>query len=212
MTSSLAAQPRRRPGVEEQRRVITAAAVGLFATRGSAATPIADICRAAAVSRDTFYRCFRDKEELIDHLYRTAVDEHILAVLDASDLDYANQAWLHRVFGQTIDSILEHHDVARFLYVESADPASPAYTIINEAYDKVSRRMQHWCRKHYGKAPSREYFRALLAAVQWLVHNAINQGLGPREVGKAKAAAEQLFHAAFTSLEVGAVSAERGGG
>jgi len=185
----------------EQRKRILGAAVDLFSVHGGNAVSVSDICKAAGVSRDTYYRCFADKNALVDQLYQTAVNEHIEAVLNASSLDYNDPEWLHQVFDQTIDAILRQHKVARLLFVESADPASPAYHVIRGAFDKAARRMQQWCRQAYGRAPSREFLVALLVAAQWLVHNAIVSGMGKRDVAKAKAASEQLFHAAFTSLK-----------
>ena len=125
------ARGRRRPGVEEQRRLILEAAVELFAARGSGAASVSDICKAARVSRDTYYRCFADKDALVSHLYQTSVNDHMLAVINASDLDYSDQQWLHKVFDQTIDAILDQHKVAQFLFIEAADPNSYAYMVIN---------------------------------------------------------------------------------
>ncbi len=195
-------QPRKkRPGMEEQRRLILAAAVDLLSIHGSSGVSVSDICKGAGVSRDTYYRCFADKGSLIDELYQTSVNDHIETVLGAWDLDYDNPAWLHRVFDQTIDAILERHKVAQLLFVESADPNSHAYRVIHRAFDKAARRMQRWCREAYGRSPSREFLVALLVAAQWLVHNAIVSGMKKRDIDKAKAASEQLFHAAFYSLK-----------
>ncbi|MEZ5501200.1 MAG: TetR/AcrR family transcriptional regulator [Halioglobus sp.] len=63
---------RKRPGLEEQRRLILAAAVDLFSVHGSKSVCVSDICKAAGVSRDTYYRCFTDKDSLIDQLYQTS--------------------------------------------------------------------------------------------------------------------------------------------
>jgi AcrR family transcriptional regulator len=191
---------KRRPGIEEQRRLILAAAVDVLSVHGGKAISVARICHAAGVSRDTYYRCFADKDALIEQLYQTSVNDHIEAVLSAWDLDYSDQAWLHRVFDQTIDAILKQHKIAQLLFVESADPNSQAYRVIHKAYDKAARRMQRWCAGMYGTTPSREYLVALLVANQWLVHNAILSGMGKRAVSNAKAAGEQLFYAAFSSL------------
>lgn len=194
-------QNRKRPGQEEQRKIILDAAVEEFSTRGGQAPTVSDICKRAGVSRDTYYRCFADKDALIAELYQTAVNDHIETVLGSWELDYSNQVWLHEVFDKTIDAILEQHKVAQFLFVESADPRSHAYRVIHQAYDKAVVRMRSWSRKRYGKAPSREFLVSLLVATQWLVHNAILNGMSKREINKAKAAAEALFFAAFSSLE-----------
>lgn len=191
---------KKRPGIEQQRHIILSAAISLFGSKGASAVSITDVCKAAKVSRDTFYRCFTDKETLISHLYQTAVNDHIEAVLGASNLNYDNRQWLDEVFDQTIDAILEQHQIAQFLFVESANPDSHAYQVIQLAYDKVAARMQQWSKAQYGKAPGKEFFMALLVASQWLVHNAIVKGMSRQEVKKAKLAAKQLYFAAFSSI------------
>lgn len=199
--SSEVALSKARPGVEEQRRVICAAAVLLFVERGLSAVSVSEICRQAGVSRDTFYRCFRDKDELVRHFYQTSVNEHIERVVDSWHLEYDNPVWLHTVCDQTIDAILREDAVAQFLFVESADPRSPAYKVIRKAYNHAVGRMQAWCRQNGLHEPSAELLFSLLVATQWLVHDAIVQGKKPRHIAKAKAAAEQLFFALFSSLK-----------
>lgn len=188
---------KKRPGVVEQREIILAAAIDLFGVEGKKAVSVSRICAKAGVSRDTYYRCFADKESLISHLYQTAVNSHIEDVFSNWQLDYSNHEWLQRACGQTIDAILEQHKVTQFLFVESADPNSLAYKVIHRAYNKAAKEIQRWCKQQYGESPSIEYLVALLVAVQWLVHNAIIKGMGKGEVNKAKLAAEQLFFAAL---------------
>lgn len=191
---------KKRPGLEEQRKIILDAAVDLFSTHGGKAVSVSDICKNAKLSRDTYYRCFADKDALISHLYQTSVNDHIETVLGTWDLDYGDQKWLHQAFDKTIDAILRQHKVAQFLFVESADPSSHAYRVIHKAYDKVAKRMQRWCKENYGNVPSREFLIALLVATQWLVHNAIIAGMGKRDINKAKMAAEELFYVVFSSF------------
>ncbi|MGI9287460.1 MAG: TetR/AcrR family transcriptional regulator [Pseudomonadales bacterium] len=191
---------KKRPGLEQQREVILHAAVDLFSVRGVKAVSVSDICKNAKVSRDTYYRCFADKDALISHLYQTSVNDHIETVLGTWDLNYGDQKWLHQAFDKTIDAILRQHKVAQFLFVESSDPSSHAYRVIHKAYGKVAKRMQRWCKENHGNVPSTEFLIALLVSTQWLVHNAIITGMGKRDINKAKVAAEQLFYAAFSSL------------
>lgn len=199
--SRAAVAPKTRPGIGQQRDTICAAAVVLFVERGVGAVSVSEICRYAGVSRDTFYRCFTDKDALVEHFYQTSVNEHIRQVVDSWRLDYSNPVWLHEVFDNTIDAILREHTVAQFLFVESADPQSPAYKVIHKAYQHAVRRMQRWCRQNDLEVPSKELLFSLLVAAQWLVHNAIVEGMKPRHVAKAKAASEQLFYAVFSSLQ-----------
>ncbi len=191
---------KQRPGIPQQRRDIVAAAVSLFAASGTAGVSVSAICKQAGVSRDTFYRCFDNKDQVIDALYSDSVSANMLAVTAASDADFTDPAWLRPTIDETVDAILAEHEVARFLFLESADPGSHAHEVIEEAFDSVARSMQRWCRARYGQAPSRACFTGLLSAAQWLVHGAINQGMTPTQVKKAKRAIEELFLATFRGL------------
>lgn len=197
---------KQRPGVEQQRTDIIAAAVSLFAGKGTAAVSISAICKQAGVSRDTFYRCFDNKDRLIDALYRHSVSARMLAVTAAKDADFTDPAWLRATVDESVDAILAEHEVARFLFMESADPDSHAYAVVQEAFDSVARSMQRWCRGRYGQAPSRDCFTGLLSAAQWLVHGAINQDMDARQVKKAKRAIEELFLATFRGLQAGSTT------
>ena len=194
---------KQRPGVERQRKDIIAGAVKLFGVSGTAAVSVSAICHQSGVSRDTFYRCFDKKDQLIDALYSHTVSANMLAVVASPDADFTDEAWLRNSVDQMVDAILSQHEVARFLFMESADPNSRAHGVIAEAFERVARSMQRWCRTRYGQAPSRACFTGLLSAAQWLVHGAINRGMGNRDVRFTKRAIEELFGATFRGLQPG---------
>jgi AcrR family transcriptional regulator len=64
------AQPRWRRDARENRRRLLAAAKELFAARGTEATSMSEIARAAEVGQGTLYRHFADKGELCHALIR----------------------------------------------------------------------------------------------------------------------------------------------
>lgn len=195
------ADRKQRPGVEQQRKDIIAGAVQLFGVSGTAAVSVSAICHQAGVSRDTFYRCFENKDQLIDALYSHTVSANMLAVTASPDADFTDEQWLRNSVDEAVDAILSQHEVARFLFLESADPNSHAHEVIEAAFDRVARSMQRWCRARYGQAPSRACFAGLLSAAQWLVHGAINSGMAARDVKATKRAIEELFGATFRGLQ-----------
>ena len=197
-----AGNKRSRPGVEEQRRSILQAAVNLFGARGITSVSVTAICREARVSRDTFYRCYDDKDQLVDNLYDRAVSANMLTATRTPDADFADPAWLHTTVEGVVDAILAEHRVARFLFMESVDPDSRAKAAIQSAYNEVAATMQRWCRQRYGHAPSRACFTGLLSAAQWLVYEAICSDLKPARVRATKKAIEELFLATFRGLEI----------
>lgn len=199
--NSSASKTRKRPGIAHQREVIADAAVALIGARGSSATSVSDICAAAGVSRDTYYRCFTDKDALIAHLYETAVHEHVRAVLNPDVMAYEDEDWVSLVSEQTVYAILARSTIAQFLYVESADPGSITHRVMRDAYLEAAQRLQAWARQHFGHAPAVEYFMSLLFASQWLVHNAILSGQTDKQINIAKQSIKQLFYGAFASIQ-----------
>ncbi len=190
-----------RPGIEQQRAKVLEAAVELFSADGTAAVSISAICKRAGVSRDTYYRCFANKDTLIEHLYQTTVSEHMLTGLGSSDLHYDNPEWIHEVVEATVDAILAQHKVAQFVFVESTNPNSRAYEVIDAAFDHVARLMQTWCLDNYGSSPTRGCFKGVLVGSQWLVQHAIVTGMADKEIRVAKKSIEQLFAATFRGLK-----------
>jgi len=197
-----------RPGVEEQRRLIAHAAVTLFGRQSSSVTSVSDICKAAGVSRDTFYRCFADKEALINALYQSSVNEHVLAVLNPASMNFSDENWVEQVSEETVDAILAQSAVAQFLYLESADPKSYAHQLVHEAYDNAAQRMQQWASQEFWNSQTIEYIKSLLFATQWLVHNAILSGQTEDQVRIAKQSIKQVFYGAFASIQRGEIQQE----
>ena len=198
-----AARQKKRPGIEQQRQSILEAAVGLFSIAGTAAVSVSAISKQAGVSRDTFYRCYDNKDRLIEALYKRSVSNRMLALTAAPDTNFADSEWLRRAIDSMVDDILAEHQAARFLFLEAADSSSYAHRVIDEAFTHVSGDMQRWCRSHYGRAPSRECFIGLLGAAQWLVQRCIISGMEARDVSAAKTAIEELFTATFSGLNPG---------
>jgi len=191
---------RSRPGIAGQRENILRAAVELFSERGVAAVSVSQISTAAGVSRDTFYRCFRDKNALLESLYTNVVKRHMQAVITAPDMDYGDPEWVARAVDQTVDDILAQAGIARFLFVESGIADSPAAAIVEDAFEAVARRMRRWLAARVADPPPLEYFKSLLVAAQWLVHAAIRKGARPRDVRTAKQAITLLYVRAFSGF------------
>ena len=184
---------KKRPGLEEQRRRILAAAVDLFRRQGSRGISISLLCQAADVSRPTFYKCFKDKEDLIYGLYEEAVhqpvEDILLAGLASHSLD---EDWIKNSLERLLDAIFDHARVAELVFMESSDPSSPAFSIVNNAFEKAADKMAAIAVENGRRKPSRIYVKAIMAACQYIVHDAIRQGLNDASRREAKAAAWKL--------------------
>ncbi|MDX1735477.1 MAG: TetR/AcrR family transcriptional regulator [Halioglobus sp.] len=181
---------KKRPGVEEQRSNIVRAATALFAQRGARSVSIAQICARADVSRPTFYRCFADKAALVETLYEEAVNTHVGAVLHRSSL--SDPVQLRAGMETMLEAIFERAELAQMLFIESADPASPAAQIIDKDFDYAATVLARDLRRRGTGAPSKTYLKAVMAAVQWIVQDAIRRGCTPKARREATDAACQL--------------------
>lgn len=184
---------KKRPGIEEQRRRLLATAVDLFRQQGSRSVSISQLCAAAGVSRPTFYKCYADKEALIYSLYEDAVNQPVGDIMLAGLANHgSDQDWIKRSLGHLFDVIFDHADIAEMVFMESSDPASPAYSIINTAFEKVADEMERIALENGRQQPSRIYLKAVMAACQYIVHDAIRKGLDESTRTEAKDAAWRL--------------------
>jgi AcrR family transcriptional regulator len=126
---SKSASPRRLPRgrhalapdevLRDQRERLLAAVPAVAAERGYEAMSVADIVKAAAVSRNAFYKNFRDKQECVATAHEVG-HERLFDVLSASCYEGAK-------IGERVGSALEaaldvlatEPDLARLLFVEA---------------------------------------------------------------------------------------------
>ena len=181
---------KKRPGIDEQRAIISRAAVSLFSAQGAKSVSIAQICEQANVSRPTFYRCFPDKSALVETIYEEAVDIHIRPILEGGDLN--NPTQLRAGLDAMFEAIFDRADYALLVFREAGDRSSPAADIVEQAFDRAATVLARDLRKQRGSAPSPTYLKAVMAAMQWLAQDAINKGLTPRARKEAGEAAYEL--------------------
>ena len=188
--SSVDGRSKKRPGVEEQSAIITKAAVTLFADKGVRAVSVAQICTRAHVSRPTFYRCFDDKDALVSRIYEESVNAYVERFLTNSHLqDNKN---LKTRLDDLLESIFEHSQLAQLVFLESSDPGSPAARIIDSAFEHAADVMTGQSAGKSDDKPSRIYLKSIMAAVQWIVQDAIRKGLTRATIEDAKSAAFTL--------------------
>ncbi|MDX1497144.1 MAG: hypothetical protein R3352_06290, partial [Salinisphaeraceae bacterium] len=111
-----------------------------------------------------------------------------------------DQNWLHLTLEETLDAIFEQARFAELVFAESNNPGSPAYRIVNDTFDNTAKVINLWLRQSgYGELPS-EFLKSVMAACQWLVHNAIRQGLSDTSRREAKDATWLLVSSLLEGL------------
>lgn len=192
---------KKRPGVEEQTEIITAAAIELFIEHGTKTTSIAQICKKADVSKPTFYRCFKDKEELISYLYQHSINNHVgnlLSLATPKSIEGKND--LDTALDTLFDTIFENANSVQLLFREYGDPSSPATQIIDETFENIAKRMEKGLKASENNVPSRTFLKAMMSAFQWIIYDTIKAGLTPKKIKEAKQASHELASALFTQM------------
>lgn len=104
----------------DQRRRLLAAVPGVLAERGYEATSVADLVKRAAVSRNAFYKSFRDKRDCVAVAHEEA-HERLFDVLgracEASDGVPAER--VGAALAAAMEALDEEPDTARLLFVEA---------------------------------------------------------------------------------------------
>ncbi len=127
--SSQSAKPRRLPRgrhaldpedvLRDQRQRLLAAVPAVAAERGYEAMSVADIVRAAAVSRNAFYRNFRDKQECVATAHELG-HQRLFEVLSAGCYEGATiEERVGAALEAGLDALAEEPVLARFLFVEA---------------------------------------------------------------------------------------------
>lgn len=193
---------KKRPGVEEQTEIITNAAIELFIEHGTKTTSIAQICKKADVSKPTFYRCFKDKEELVSKLYQDSINNHVGGILTfAIPKSISGKHDFDVALDQLFDTIFEHANLVQLLFREYSDPSSPASQIIDDTFENIAISMEKGLLATGKRIPSRIFLKAMMSAFQWIIYDAIKAGLSDDSVKAAKIASHELAAALFTQMD-----------
>jgi AcrR family transcriptional regulator len=105
--------------VRDQRERLLAAVPGVVAERGYEAMSVADIVRRAAVSRNAFYRSFRDKRDCFA-IAHEAGHERLFDILALPCEESASiEERVECSLEAALDALAAETDVARMLFVEA---------------------------------------------------------------------------------------------
>jgi len=175
-----------RPGAEAQARNILEAAADLFLAEGTHSVSISQICQKADVSRPTFYRCFPDKSALLKHLYDISVFEPVESIMLATlQSGMTSEASIKEALSNLFETIFAQGKYAELVFRESNDPHSPAFEVVNQAFDNIVAAMLEMLPKQANPV----FIKSIMVANQWIVHDAIRKGLSEKDKAEAKAAA-----------------------
>ncbi len=115
---------RGRPLVDDKRRKLLDAALRVFAARGYDGTSVPEVAKAAEVAVGSVYHYFRDKEALVNEVYRDAKTRLRAALLDdlvPLDAD-APKRWFDDLWGRLAAFAEAEPEAFRFLEMQDHAP------------------------------------------------------------------------------------------
>jgi AcrR family transcriptional regulator len=142
--------PKERPGPEggtrdvNRRRRVTQlgdSALSLFLQHGLGEVTIDDIVKKAKLAKGSFYRYFRDKEELVETLLQPMVDIFRAAALalESTSPELQPGAYL-QMAGMMANVVFSHPLLVRFYLQESRGPADGARRPVRRLADEIADR------------------------------------------------------------------------
>jgi AcrR family transcriptional regulator len=105
--------------LRDQRERLLAAVPGVVAERGYEAMSVADIVKAAAVSRNAFYRNFSDKQECFATAHDAGHERLFEVLVQPCDEAATIEERVERSLAAGLDALAAEPDVARLLFVEA---------------------------------------------------------------------------------------------
>ena len=167
---------------------ILAAAVGVFARKGAAATRVEDLLQAANVARRTFYKYFGGKEEVLAALYELASGELVKLIEAASD-DGQPIAALHRALDLYLDYHVDNGALIKVLAESAIRSDSPLAPLRRRFRDQMAEVLQRVTARATGEEQDPLVFLALLAALEGTSLHLLEEGAPSRaQVARAKRA------------------------
>jgi AcrR family transcriptional regulator len=105
--------------VRDQRERLLAAVPGVVAERGYEAMSVADIVRAAAVSRNAFYKSFSDKQDCFATAHEAGHERLFAMLVQPCEAGATIEERVERSLAAGLDALASEPDVARLLFVEA---------------------------------------------------------------------------------------------
>jgi AcrR family transcriptional regulator len=121
----------------DQRERLLAAVPGVVAERGYEATSVADIVKAAAVSRNAFYKNFSDKQECFATAHEEGHGRLFETITRVCDAGETVEERIELALAAALDALAADPDTARLLFVEAPS-----------AGEEIALRYHEWLRRY----------------------------------------------------------------
>jgi AcrR family transcriptional regulator len=173
-------------GVRLARGAVLAAAVGVFSKHGIEATRIEDLLEASNVSRRTFYKYFRSKDEVLAALYEEATAQLVNVVRAAQESDGPSIATLRHGIDVYLDYHVTNARLLRWLVERAVQSDSPLAARRRWLQDQLVELAQQTARATKRRSPDPFVFYAFFGALEGLSLHLLSAPVNARDLTRAK--------------------------
>jgi AcrR family transcriptional regulator len=182
------------------RSQILMGAARAFGERGYGATSVEDVLRAAGVSRRTYYRHFRSKEDLFEQLYEAGSLMFLQSMQSAAAL---GREPLDKI-GNCVEAYLRAPQTAgpifHVMQLEATRPGSRLAARRAHTIEALIDMLDQGLHQHTGRTVDRLLLRGLIAALDNISLYVLTETAGDEaEIQRAKAAMLQLIRATLAT-------------
>jgi AcrR family transcriptional regulator len=178
--------PRRRIGADGQRELLREAAIAAFAEAGIDGTSVEDVISRAAVSRQTFYRCYRSKAELLDDVHRLITDRLVAVMAQMRDDDLSPGEALVSHLSRLFDHAARSGPIVCELGRQALRPDSSFFEHRRQRYAFAARFIARWVEARFDARPSEPLTEAVVYGIEQLWFEVAQIGGRPRSVRMAR--------------------------
>jgi AcrR family transcriptional regulator len=176
-------------GPFSSRGQILLGAATAFGARGFEATSVEDILSAANVSRRTFYRFFRSKEDVFEQLFEAASIMFVQAIRAAAASGGAAEDTLSRCLDAYLELPQRAGPLFKVFHGEASRPGSPLYARRERVIDEIVAMLGAGYHALHGRSADVLVLRGVVAAVERIAGEVIAaERATPALVARAKAA------------------------
>ncbi|MBL8681983.1 MAG: TetR/AcrR family transcriptional regulator [Myxococcales bacterium] len=176
---------------------ILAAAIDVFTRLGVAKARVEDVLVAAGVSRRTFYKRFRSKEDLLLALYEAATAQIMAAIRSDDGGSRSPRDAFSRAVDVYLDVVSSNGALAGVLLSESLRPGSPLAMVRRRFRDGLIAEANAALREASIPPMDPTLGLAVLAGIEGLSIELVERGASRAEFAHARAVAHELVRCAL---------------
>jgi AcrR family transcriptional regulator len=180
-------------GPFSSRGQILLGAASAFGARGYAETSVEHILAAAGVSRRTFYRFFRSKEDVFEQLFEAASIMFVQAIRAAASAGGDPETTLSRCLDAYLDLPRRAGPLFKVFHGEASRPGGPLYARRERVIDEIVGLLGAGYQALHGRAADPLVLRGVVAALERIASEVIEAAPASDALyARAKAAMLQI--------------------